>query len=150
MSEYEKHKVSWESFWRDYASRPSRRASTGAHSVTAAQFSAELQFLYRITKDSRFREALLALDQRGLVDPDGRWRRGSAPEGGGRLYSRETEQGLARTIDLFRKRKGSLRAACAYLADDLSVEAASFEAAVRYLERLWRRHYGQSQPLAPD
>jgi hypothetical protein len=150
MGLYEDCERRWNEYRQQLASKyGAARLQMPKHQVEAGRFLAELRFLAKNTSDARFADAISAVQEHKLTDRRGRWRRGCngfSP----RNYDTESEAILAQNVEKRMQRSGdSLRAACAAVAEDCQIEAQTFAAAVKYLDRLWRQHYGHSTRKPP-
>lgn len=98
-----------------------------------------LEWLAHRHRDSRFREALAAINELDLVDEKGRWRPtrrgiGSIAEDGPAF--------LRDLVDKMRSEGCSQRQIFAYIASEQPEPAHSFAAAVKKVERLYRAAVG--------
>lgn len=112
------------------------------HATTGPAFVRELELLKLLTSDERFEAALAAIRELRLIDDNCKWNKGIRPELRAQLRD---EDSLARVVETMVSRDGfSIRLACAsavaYSFGDLD-SCSSFDAAVKIVERAWRKRY---------
>jgi hypothetical protein len=97
---------------------------------------AHLINLHRETQDHRFSAAVQALQAYGY---DGKVL--AVPKHG---LSEFVKDAISRRVSTFIREGHSARISCAILANEIDLEAHSFEAAVKHIERIWRQRSGPS------
>lgn len=107
------------------------------HAVSGPKFIKELRHLSSTTDDLRFSEATRALRDNNLIDGCSNWRR---PSGGSKhtFVSSAQQQIIAAKVSELLELGTSKRSAFAKVAADQTVPAATFEGAVRRVERIWQ------------
>ena len=136
MSTYSRYRLYWENE-RAARSAPKDKSPT-KHKISAKEFINELHLIYDLTGDQAFKAAIDAIDQSGLIDEGGGWRR--------RQNRSLNPMSGRRLADLVKRRMAlgkSLRLACATTAWAHGINSASFDGAVAYLERCYREHGGK-------
>jgi hypothetical protein len=124
-----------------------------AKSLRGADFAKELFRLSVLTKDARFEDALFALLDHGVINIiDGKFN--FLPWEGPALAKIRKETELTAFVFIYwlTSRGALLRRACAQLAALLGWPAASFAAAIKDLELIFRRrkHRGEDRCFDPD
>jgi hypothetical protein len=121
--------------WEESPGRGKRAALEQPHKITAKDLIAELNRLARDTYDFRFDWAIEALEENELIDENSDWRRGLVSRAQSEIDS-DLMAAMAEAVQ-----KGlSIRIAAAGVAARNAVPAASFDAAVKRLQRLWHEH----------
>jgi len=114
------------------------------NTTTGPAFVAQLRLLAGRTGDPRFNAALAALEELGLVDRDNNWSRVTRND---RSVIDETY--LAACVNDDIGRGFSIRLACARAVSYETLgelnHLQSFDAAVKFVERAWRKRYAGSR-----
>jgi coenzyme F420-reducing hydrogenase beta subunit len=138
---YEQHRKWWDEGVKQ-GTRAGSRARLPSHSTTGGALITELRFLMRLTADQRFQSALVALQEHQLINAAGNWNKNARLDA---RRERRNERGLADQVQfLITKHSLSIRLACACAVTDTLDElddAGSFDAAVKLVERAWRKHH---------
>lgn len=130
MSTFEEMEASW------LQHRVRRSNTTAPHKVTANALKEELNNLYERTADDRFREAIEAIGDNYLLEIDGSWKRQQDGYEGEHISA----TAVFPIVDGMLKRGKSMRLACATYVSDFVCSGTSFGAAVRQVERAYKRY----------
>jgi hypothetical protein len=109
-----------------------------SHKTTGPALIRELHNLGYATGDRRFRDAIEAIRANGLITEGNKWVR----EWRSPLYDFGTEDEIASRVDSLLQKGCSQELAFAINASGWGVKANSFEAAMKKVERIWRKSKG--------
>jgi hypothetical protein len=138
MGRYEELRAAFEAQDDGLSVTPGSR-NTAEHVVTGPAFVKELALLADYTGDVRFLGALEAIAEKQLVDARLRWRRDLAHHVFVPSY-KATEDAIFVAVEEAIEDGRTRRVAFAEAVVEIGIKAQSFDAAVKFVERLWRRY----------
>jgi hypothetical protein len=116
------------------------------HFVTGPEFLNELGLLHGMTEDQRFLDVIDALAEYEMMDLQCNWDRNYVPNTG-RAKVKYFEDFIFCFVELKVRNGMSVRIACAEFVAGRAWPGHSFEAAVKEIERIWRRCRKTGEPV---